>query len=187
MTLKKLLLTTLLLTGSLTAQSSIGIDINDEDVEILASINLNSLANYADGTTYILDTSYLHTDGDNMSMIGVSGQNTLQGVPGLTLAFGAKVIFASDFMALPLMAKGIYTLPLNDSIPTTSLMTSFAYAPSVLSFRDGDNYSEFRLEADMEVISNVHIFTGYRNIDTDYEAGDHTFNNSFYGGLKLSF
>ena len=187
MTLKKLLLTTLLLTGSLTAQSSIGIDINDEDVEILASINLNSLANYADGTTYILDTSYLHTDGDNMSMIGVSGQNTLQGVPGLTLAFGAKVIFASDFMALPLMAKGIYTLPLNDSIPTTSLMTSFAYAPSVLSFRDGDNYSEFKLEADMEVISNVHIFTGYRNIDTDYEAGDHTFNNSFYGGLKLSF
>jgi hypothetical protein len=122
-----------------------------------------------------------------MSTIGVSGQNTLQGVPGLTLAFGAKVIFASNFMALPLMAKGIYILPLNDSIPTTSLVTSLAYAPSVLSFRDGDNYSEFRFEANMEVISNVHIFTGYRNINTDYETGDHTFNNSFYGGLKLSF
>jgi len=187
MTLKKLLLTTLLLSGSLTAENSIGLDINNEDIEILGSVNLNSLANYADGTTYILDASYLHTDGDNMSTIGISGQNTLQGVPGLSLAFGAKVVFAEEFMAVPLMAKGIYTLPLNDSIPTTSLMSTFAYAPSVLSFRDGDSYSEFRLEADMEVISNVHIFTGYRNIDTDYEAGDHNFNDSFYGGLKLSF
>ncbi|WP_295421888.1 YfaZ family outer membrane protein [Sulfurovum sp.] len=185
--MKKLLITTLLLSSALSAENSIGLDINNEDVEILGSVNLNTLANYADGTTYILDASYLHTDGDNMSSVGISGQNSLQGIPGLTLAFGAKVIFASDFMAVPLMAKGIYTLPLNDNIPTTSLLSSFAYAPSVLTFRDGDSYSEFRLEADMEVISNVHLFTGYRNIDTDYEAGDQNFNDSFYGGLKLSF
>ncbi len=185
--MKKIILATLFFSALLSAENSIGLDINNEDVEILGSIDLNTLANYADGTTYILDASYLHTDGANMTAVGISGQNMLQGVPGLTLGFGAKVIFASDFLAVPLMAKGIYILPLNDSIPTTSLMSTFAYAPSVLSFRDGDSYSEFKLEADMEVINNVHIFTGYRNIDTDYEAGDHTFNDSFYGGLKLSF
>ena len=187
MTIKKLLLATFLLTSTITAETSIGIDINNEDVEILGELNFNSLADYSSGTTYILSASYLHTDGDNMTTLGFSGQNTLQGVEGLSLAFGAKVIFASDFMALPLMAKAVYALPLNYSIPTTSLVTSFAYAPSVLTFLDGETYSEFRLEADMEVISNVHIFTGYRNIDTDYEAGDYNFNDSFYAGMKLSF
>ncbi|HHE05533.1 MAG TPA: hypothetical protein ENK90_00235, partial [Epsilonproteobacteria bacterium] len=87
----------------------------------------------------------------------------------------------------PLMAKGVYTLPLNDSIPTTSLSLEASYAPSVLSFRDAESYTDLRLEVDMEVISNVHVFTGYRNIDTEYENYDKTFNNSFYGGLKLSF
>ena len=184
---KKLILATFLTVGLLHAETSIGLNINDEDVELTASINLNTLTDYANGTTYILDIDYLHTDGDNMTMVGFNGQNSLQGVDGFTLAFGAKVIFASDFMALPLMAKVAYALPLNDSIPTTSLSTSFAYAPSVLTFREGETYSEFRLEADMEIISNIHIFTGYRNIDTDYEAGDYSFNDSFYGGMKLSF
>ncbi len=187
MTIKKLLLATLLLTSTIQAENSIGIDINSDDVEVMASINLNTLADYANGTTYILDINYLHTDGDNMTRVGFSGQNTLQGVEGLTLAFGLKGVLASDFLAFPLMAKGVYILPLNNRIPTTSLSLAVAYAPSVLSFRDADSYSDFRLEADMEVISNIHIFTGYRNIKTNYETGDATFNNSFYGGLKLSF
>jgi len=187
MTIKKLLLAAFLLTNSITAETSIGIDINNEDVELLASINLNTLTDYADGTTYLLDVGYLHTDGDNMAMVGFSGENSLQGTEGLTLAFGAKFIFAEDFMALPLMAKAAYLLPLNHSIPPTSLAASFAYAPSVLTFEDGETYSEFRFEADMEVITNIHLFAGYRNIDTNYEAGDYNFNDSFYGGIKLSF
>jgi len=187
MAVKELLLATLLLTGTITAETSIGIDINNEDVEILGELNFNSLADYSSGTTYILDANYLHTDGDNLGAIGFSGQNTLQGAEGLTLAFGAKLAFAEDFMALPLMAKAIYALPFNDSIPTTSLTGSFAYAPEVLTFLDGKTYSELRLEADMEIISNIHIFGGYRNIDTDYKVGDYNFNDSFYAGMKLSF
>jgi len=176
-----------LLTGIVQAENSIGLDINSDDVEILASINLNTLADYANGTTYILDINYLHTDGKNMTRIGFSGQNSLQGVEGLTLAFGLKGVLASHFLAFPLMAKAVYELPLIDSIPTTSLALSVAYAPSVLTFRDADSYSDFRIEADMEVIANVHLFTGYRNIVTNYDKGDQTFNNSFYSGLKISF
>lgn len=187
MMMKKLLLAAFLITGSLQAENSIGIDINSDDVEALASVNLNALADYANGTTYILDANYLHTDEDNLLGIGFSGQNTLQGVQGLTLALGLKGVIADNFLAFPLMAKGVYTLPLIDSIPTTSVSLSASYAPSVLSFRHADSYSDVRLEADMEVISNVHVFTGYRNIKTNYETHDHTFNNSFYGGLKLSF
>lgn len=187
MTLKKLFVTSLLSLGFLQAQSSIGININDEDLEILAALDLNAFVDYSDSTVYLVDGYYLHTDGDDLFALGLSGENTFQGVEGLVLGFGARFVFADDFTALPLFGKVIYTLPLIDSIPTTSLGATFAYAPSVLTFSDGESYSEFRVEADMEVIQNIHLFVGYRNIDTEYEHYDKSFNDSFYAGMKLSF
>ena len=187
MFIKKLFLSVALLTTASYANNSIAININNDDLEVAASLGLNTLTDYANGTQYLLDMNYLHTDGNNLSEIGFFGQNTLQGKEGLTLAFGLKAVIADDFLAFPLAVKGVYKLPLLSSIPTTSLMLSYAYAPSVLSFRDADNFSEFRLELDMEVISNIHVFTGYRTIDTDYETHNHVFNNSFYGGLKIRF
>jgi len=187
MSIKKLFFSSLLSLGMLHAQNTIGLNINSDDLEVLAAMNLNTFADYSDSTTYVVDASYLHTDSDNLSTIGLSGENTFQGVEGLALAFGAKLVFADNFFALPLFGKASYALPLNDSIPTTSISTSLAYAPSVLSFSDAESYTEFRIEADMEVISNIHLFTGYRNIDTEYDRYDKTFNDSFYGGIKLSF
>jgi len=187
MYLKKLFLTSFLSLGLLHAQSNVALDINNEDLEVLTSIDLNALTYYSDSTSYMIDASYLHTDGDNLTTVGLRAESAFQGVEGLALAFGAKFVFASDFMALPLFAKAKYTLPLIDSIPSTSIATSFAYAPAVLSFRDAESYTEFRVEADMEIITNIHLFTGYRNIGTEYDTYDKTFNNSFYGGIKLSF
>ena len=187
MSVKKLFFSSLLSLGMLHAQNTIGLNINSDDLEVLAAMNLNTFADYSDSTTYVVDASYLHTDGDNLSTIGLSGENTFQGVEGLALGLGIKSVFADDFIAIPFFVKAIYTLPFNYSIPTTSLTTSLAYAPSVLAFSDAESYTEFRVEADMEIITNIHLFTGYRNIDTEYDTHDQTFNNSFYGGMKLSF
>ena len=184
---KKLFLTSFLSLGLIHAQSNVGLNINDEDLEVFASIDINAFTYYSDSTSYLIDAFYLHTDGDDLASVGIGAESTFQGVKELALGFGAKFIFTDDFIALPLFAKARYALPLNDSIPTTSLSTSLAYAPSVLSFRDGESYTEFRMEADMEIITNIHLFTGYRNIDTEYDTHDKTFNNSFYGGMKLSF
>lgn len=187
MYLKKLCLISFFSFGLLYAQSGIGLNVNNEDLEVRASIDLNALTYYSDSTSYTLDASYLHTDGDNLTTLGVSAESTFQGVEGLALGLGIKSVFTDDFMALPFFAKAKYRLPFNYSVPPTTLSTSLAYAPSVLSFRDAENYTEFRVEANMEIITNVHLYTGYRNIDTDYEMHDHTFNDSFYGGMKLSF
>ncbi len=187
MYLNRFILASIFFVGLLYAETSIGLNINDEDVEFQGELNFNELADYSSGTSYILSANYLHTNGDNMTTIGFGGENTFQGVYGLTLAFGLKAVIADDFLALPLFAKAAYELPLIDTIPTTSIITNIAYAPSVLSFSDAQKYTELRIEADMEVISNIHIFTGYRTIDTEYETYDKTFNDSFYGGLKISF
>jgi len=187
MYIKKLFLTTFFSLGILHAQNNIALNINDEDLEVSASVDLNALTYFSDTTSFFIDGSYLHTDGDNLATMGVSAEGKFQGVEGLTLGLGIKSVFADDFVAIPFLAKARYTLPLNYSIPTTSLYTSLAYAPSVLAFSDAESYMEFRVEANMEVVNNVHLFGGYRNIDTEYDTYDHTFNNSFYGGLKLSF
>jgi len=184
---KKLLLSTLVLTGFAQAQSSIGLDINSDDVEILGSYNFNESMGYTGTTSYHVDFSYLHNDRDDLVTLGLSAGSALEAAPDLHFAFGFKLAFAEDFVALPLFAQVDYLLPLPNSIPNTTLSASFAYAPSVLTFSDGDNYSEFRTEADMEVISNIHIFMGYRNIETNYERRDYTLSDNWYGGLKLSF
>jgi hypothetical protein len=189
---KKIILASLLSFSSFSyAKSSIGIDINNDDVEVLASLNLNALTSYSDGTNYLLDLNYLHTKEDedtaNMTSVSVMGQNTLQGVENLQLAFGLKTVFISDFMAVPFTFKGNYILPLIDQIPTTTVALSLSYAPSTLTFRDGESYSDVRLEADMEIIHNIHLFTGYRNINTEYKKDDKTFNSSVYAGIKLTF
>lgn len=184
---KKLFLGTLLSFGLLQAQSSIGLDINNKDLEVLAAIDLNAFADYSDSTTYLVDGYYLNTDGNNLFAVSLSAENSFQGFEGLTLGFGARFVFADNFNALPLFGKAVYVLPLIDAIPTTSLGASFAYAPSVLTFSDGESYTEFRLEANTEVIQNIHLFVGYRNLDTEYKTHTKTFNDSFYAGMKLSF
>ncbi len=185
--IKNIVLTTFLLTGIISAESSIGLDINSEDVELLGTYNLNSTIGYTGETSYLIDVSYLNNENNDLFTIGLSGENSLEAAPGLVFGFGFKTAFAEDFMAIPLLGKVKYILPFDSDIPTTSFLASFAYAPSVLTFLDGDTYSELRLEADMEVISNIHVFAGYRNIDTDYEFVEYKLNDSFYGGLKLSF
>ena len=187
MVFKKLLLTTIFSLGVLHAQSNIGLNVNDEDLEVAASVDLSTITYFSDTTSFFIDGSYLHTDGDNLATIGVSAENKFQGLEGLAFGLGIKSVFADDFVAIPFFAKAKYTLPLGYSIPATSLATSLAYAPSVLSFSDAESYMEFRVEANMEVITNVHVFGGYRNIDTEYDIEHRTFNNSFYGGMKLSF
>ena len=190
--IRKLLLSTLFFTGIISAESSIGLDINSDDVEILGTYSLNSTLGYTGGTSYLIDVSYLHNDIDDLFTLGFIGENPLEAAPGLIFGFGLKTAFSKDFMAFPLLGKVKYILPFDGDMPTTSLLASFAYAPSVLTFLDGDTYSEFRTEADIEMISNIHVFAGYRNIYTDYDLannpkGEYQLNDSWYGGLKLSF
>ncbi|MBD3790901.1 MAG: hypothetical protein IE918_01925 [Campylobacterales bacterium] len=184
---KKILLGSFLLGGVLSAQNAVSLNINNEDAELQTSLNFNDMIGYADGTSYTLDANYLHSDGDNLFGIGLSGENQLQGVYGLRVGLGIKAVFADEFAAVPFLAKAAYTLPLTDAIPTTTLEMSFAYAPEILSFNEAEDYTEFRTQLGMEVVPNIQLYTGYRNIDTDYKAVDHTFNESFYLGMKLSF
>jgi len=187
MYLRKYFLASMLFLGILNAQSEVGIGINNETLEMKGSIDLNAFAYYSDITSYNLDFSYLDDNMEHLTSLGISGENSLQGAQGVKLALGGKMVFADKFMAFPLFGKLTFNLPLNQALPMITMATSLAYAPPVLTFRDGLSYSEFRVEGNMEVIPNIHLFSGYRSIDTDYQEYNKIFNEALYGGMKLIF
>jgi len=186
MLLKKLLLSTVVLSSCIYAQSSIGVNLNSDDVEFNGSYSLNNY--YQGAIEYHADLSYLYSSEENdLISFGINGEAALESAPGLIFGLGFEAVYTDDFMAIPLLGKVRYILPFDSDIPTTSLFLSYSYAPSGLTFSDGESYSNLKMEANVELIPSLNIFTGYRNIDTDYEYRDFELNDSFYGGLKFSF
>ncbi len=189
MNLKKFLFATLCFSSTLLfSQSMVGLNVNDEDFEIEGAMDITGFSDYGNGTIYMINSNFISTEIEEMVSIGLSANNSFQGIDGLNLSVGMNIVFLEDYWASPMMIKASYALPLIQSIPTISLSAKFAYAPSVLSFDEAENYFEFRTEAGMEVISSVSVYMGYRNIEASYvDISDKTFNDSFYGGLKIGF
>ena len=113
------------------------------------------------------------------------------GDAGLSLGIGFKLNYtqvnSKSFMSLPIGLEASYELPFPDLIPMF-VEANVYYAPEVLSFSDAKNYVEYRINYDLEMIKNVHLNAGYRNIDTKYfSLGRVNYNRSFYLGVKIGF
>ncbi len=199
---KKIAITTLLSTGLLLAESSAGININETDLEIEGTIDSRNLASMQTSSTiFQVDFNLINIEEDDFDAklvgIGFGATNQLEGVEGVELTFGTKFIWSNvdtnedddGFKALPLMAKLRYSFPpLMFNIPPVALEAKVLYAPGALSFGDAESYREFRASADMEMIENVRIYGGYRNINTGFALDDSfTFNNGFFGGIKFIY
>jgi hypothetical protein len=189
MNISKVLLYFLLALASAYAQNTIGFDVNDKDVEVLGSASLNTFDEDLDGGLgYQFNASYLYADGDSLGSVGFGAQSSFAGLEGLAFGLGAKLVATDNFSAIPLYGKIIYSLPLDSTIPTISLATTFAYSPEVLSFNDAKHYTELRVEANMQLAQGLDLFGGYRNIETEYTNDiKQTFNKGFYGGMKFGF
>jgi hypothetical protein len=201
---KKILMSSIITTGLLSAQSGVGINVNANDLEIEGTLDSRNLALLqTSSTVYLGDFNFISKEDDDIKSklvgAGFGATNKLEGVEGVELTFGAKLILSNVkddrkniddwFSALPLMGMVHYTFPpLMFNIPPISIEGKVLYAPGALAFGDADNYSEFRFSADIEMIENVKIYAGYRNIVTGYpEDTTYLFSNGFYGGLKFTY
>jgi hypothetical protein len=192
---KKIALTTLFTSALLMAESGASININEEDVEVEGTLDSRNLAALQTSSTiYEGDFTFLNVNSDRKLFgIGAGATNALEGVEGVELTFGAKFIWAEvgdeDFTSLPLMAKVRYNFPpLMYNIPPVAVEAKALYAPNALSFGDSEKYAEYRIAADIEMIENVKVYVGYRNIYAEYKDVDRDlFDNSFYGGLKVTY
>lgn len=192
---KKIAFTTFFTSAMLLAESGVGININENDLEVEGVLDSRNLAALQTSSTiYQADVNFVNNNNDKKLFgAGLGATNKFEGAEGVELTFGAKFMWAevgnNDFTALPLMAKIRYDFPpLMYNIPPVGLEAKALYAPGALAFGDSEKYSEFRVSADIEMIENVKIYTGYRNIHTGYKDDkEHLFNNSFYGGLKITY
>ena len=191
--LKKIVIALSILYGVIYADSGAGINVNRDDLEIEGTLDSRNLAMLQTSSTIFLgDFNFINIDNDikksKLFGAGIGATNRLEGVDGVELTFGIKFILshAEDrregidnwFSAVPLMGVVHYKFPpLMFNIPPISLEGKILYAPGALAFGDSNNYSEFRVSGDIEMIENVKIYAGYRNIITGYSFNkDYTFN-----------
>lgn len=193
---KKTVIAALLATSILSAESGGGVNVNEKDVEVEASLDSRNLAAFQTSSTLFLgDFNFLKTDNHKLIGLGVAANNKVEGLIGVEMSFGAKFIWAevgadnNNFTSVPLMAKLRYTLPpLMFSIPPVAVEVKGLYSPGSLSFGNSEGYSEFRVAGDIEVIENVRIYAGYRNIHTKHsDLSNDLFNTGFYAGLKATY
>lgn len=187
---KKSILIILIFSSSLFSNDAIAINMNADSVEIEGSTDITGYI-LSDGTTqYNIEASYLNHTYHYLFGTGISASGEISQIAGLRFALGAKFIMSENkqdsFFAIPLMAEATYKLPI-ENIPSSHVSAKFLYAPSSLSFSDALSYSEFRIQANVDVINNVSLFSGYRTIDTEYEDYGKSIDKSMYGGVEMKF
>jgi len=189
--LKKISLASLLLVTSLFSfeSGSVGLNINSEDMEIEGKVPVSLLLNTPVYSSFFVDGNYIKSD-ESLIGLGISVENTPINYQNLVFNIGLRSVFSDhagkDFAAVPITIGAKAQLFLGD-LPTTFVGAKIGYAPSSLSFRDADEYTEYRVEIDSKVIPNINVYAGYRNIDTDYTNRSYNLNDSFYAGFKFVF
>ncbi len=193
---KKTILSTLLASSLLLADSGGSININEKDVEVEGVLDSRNLAAFQTSSTiFLVDGNFINADKKKLLGLGLSANNKVEGLIGVEMSFGAKLIWAevgsdnNNFTAFPLMAQIRYNFPpLMYSIPPVAVEAKALYAPTVLAFGSSEGYSEWRVNADIEMIENVNIYAGYRNIHTKYNGlSRDLFDTGFYAGLKVRY
>lgn len=194
--LKKIVLMALISSGAYAAHQ-IEANVNDKEVEGQIRLDMGRMGN-AMSNTYIgarflngdNNNSQTINDPDPLMEVSFMVMRPVQGVRGLKLGLGIKgeytEIDGRRYAAIPLGAEAELQLPINSPFPVY-LGGALYYAPSALSFKEGDGYLETRIHLDVEPIDNGRLEVGYRKIDTDLKNTNITYNDSWYFGMRLDF
>jgi hypothetical protein len=199
--LKKLMIT-LALTSSLFAMHEAELDLNNYDFNALLNLDMGQFNTSVDPDTVFLGVGYLHASqehsdhnlpkDENLYNVHFFVQQRLNANRALKLGLGTKLVYTSvsnhDFTALPIGVLADYTLPLGISIPFV-FGGSFYYSPRVLSWQDAQNYMEWELHLNINLIDRAALKFSYSQINTDFEgsSGNDVFNQAWYGGIIFRF
>lgn len=183
------------------AMHSAEININDKDLELGGKIDMGQFNHTVDPDTVFLGARFLNADGEHADPevpsldpyyeLNFLVQNKINN-SNLTLGLGVKLNYFTqddvDFGSIPLGVEAKYKLPFGNTVPMY-LGGALYYAPEVLSMMDGEDYFEYRITLDIEVIKNANIALGYRNLEMGFEGGSDafTYNKSAYVGFKFRF
>ena len=171
---------------STTWADQFSLNINGNSAEVDYIMDMNGRLGYQGEGNYQTFVRILHRR-NTLWRAGFSLLGSLENAESFQVGGGLEGVFGSDYIATPLFVRLSYVLPLNDPIPLTRLSGRIAYAPSVLSFSDANQFTAYRLELDTQIVPRFHLYTGYRHINSDYKTHDRLFDHSWYGGIRFYF
>jgi hypothetical protein len=200
--LKKLSMLTLCGVSAI-ALNTAEINVNDTDLELMGKLDMGQMINSVEPNTVFLGLRFLeadekHSEYENADIESFVELNFLMlkqiARSGFSVGLGVKAnstkLGNKDFVSVPLGLEASYKIPASDYIPMY-VGGSIYHAPSVLSFQDAENFMEYRVNFDIEVIKNGRVTIGYRSLDTNYETNNDTYNfnynKSAYVGFKFAF
>lgn len=192
------IMTAALISTTAFAANQAELNVNNKELEGQIRIDMKQMGLQSLEGSYV-GARILNGDEDNSDRIRNTDplmevsfmvERPVEGVPGLAVGLGIKgeyTEFDGDtYAAIPLGIEADMKLPFSDSIPFY-VGGALYYAPSVLSFRDGEDYLETRIHFDVEPIKNGRIEVGYRMIDTNVKHRDVTYNDAWYLGMRIDF
>jgi len=176
-----------LITSSAFAMHTAEININDHDLELSGRLDMGQFNDTTQPDTLFLGARFLHGDDSHSDLKNSSIHNfyelnfLMQRAvlnSDLSIGLGVKINHTDNFTTVPLGIEAQYKLPLENIIPMY-VGGAFYYAPEVLSMEDAQDFLEYRINLDIEVIDNT-------NFDTN-KLGDTNYNSSVYAGFKFAF
>lgn len=109
----------------------------------------------------------------------------------IQFGIGGKFVFltldtiSEEMSAAAIAAQVRYVIPSSTPI---AFVTGVAFAPSITSFSGADNYTEFYLEAELEVTPSARAYVGYRSIEYGIENGaEFKLDDGAHFGVKFDF
>jgi hypothetical protein len=179
------------------------ININDKDLELSAKFDMGQFIESVEPDTTFVGVKFLNADKDNADLTVQKFDPYYEanflvmrpiGNMGMKIGLGVKANYTKSFTSIPLGLEFSYKMPFKTLVPMY-LNGEIYYAPSVLSYQDGDSFMEYRISYDIELIKNAGLTLGYRNLDTNYVAnkgyapqgGDFNYNSTWYAGFKVKF
>lgn len=170
------------------AQNIVGINVNNDELELEGTVSLNKYVGMNSSSGLIANISYLNGVDKDLFNLGLGLYQAYPEIDGLLFGFGLNTVAEEDLVAIPFYVHALYVLPFIKYVPKTSLSAKVSYAPEIMSFSDGKNFMEVRTEIDFDIVNNVSVYGGYRNITSYYKFDEEMdISDSFYGGFKYSF
>lgn len=118
--------------------------------------------------------------------MGVSGADAQAGL-GARMVYADRSLAGASANGLALAFGGQFNLRL-PSFERVGLTGYGWYAPSITSFSDIKNYSEFALDVEFEVVRAAAVYVGYRLVNVKPDGGgSQEADSSAHIGLKLNF
>lgn len=136
--------------------------------------------------------AFFNDDDDIMGSFGVKATGSPAGARPFSFGVGVKAYAASldrpdlDVQALGIGGEVKYHIPANMPM---ALVAELYYAPSITTGGDGENFTDFNLNFEVEITPGTAAFIGYRQLETEIENSgrDYELDDSGHIGIRLMF